>query len=111
MSDRPLTLAQAREAIEAIMERVPDKALPKISKVEPARDGYGPCVWFNARSHGFYIGSGKRDGKPHPVDWHRRTAITDLFDREAAQRYEAKWWQDLADLAAAFAPESAEATA
>jgi hypothetical protein len=111
MPDKPLTLAEARQAIEAIMDRIPQKALPKISRVEPATDKYGPCVWFDARSHGFHIGSGKKNGEPHPIDWHRSTAITDLFDREAALRYEAKWWEDLAELAAAFAPESVEVSA
>lgn len=84
-----MKLHEARAAIAAIVEAIPDGELPKPSKVEGA-DTERPCVWFG--SHGFHVGSGKRGGEPHPVDWHRSTAIQDLFDREAAQRYERDWW-------------------
>lgn len=77
-----LTRAEATRLIRDILDRVPDAALP-----EPRMEG--TVAWFG--SHGYHIGSATINGKPGPAD-HRRSGISDLFDREAAHRLEAAHW-------------------
>jgi hypothetical protein len=79
----PLTRAEAATLIRDILARIPDHQLPKARMEDNV-------AWFG--SHGFHIGSGTVGGVPGPYD-HRRSAISDLFDRESAHRLEAAHWQ------------------
>ena len=81
------TAAQARIAIAAILASSPDKSLPK-PRMEKREER--DIAWFGGR--GFHIGSGTRNGEPHPVD-HRGHGIQALLDREAAHRIELKHWE------------------
>lgn len=90
--DTPLTLAEAHEAISAILARIPDHLLPqpRIEKGDRFDSKYGDTHWFGG--HGYYVGS-CRDGKGDPIPNNfRRTATSYAFEQESMQRREDEHW-------------------
>ena len=63
-----MNIKQARAAIEAILEAIPDSELPKFDKVEH-RDGT-VIVWWG--SQGSHLGTAKSNGERDPLTYRRR---------------------------------------
>lgn len=55
-----MTIKEAQAAIAAILDSIPDAALPKFDKVETREDGR-PIVWWGATGH--HLGSATRNGQ------------------------------------------------
>ena len=63
-----MDIKQARAAIEAILEAIPDDKLPDFDKVEH-RDGT-VIVWWGGK--GSHLGSAKSNGERDPLIYRRR---------------------------------------
>lgn len=85
MSEQPLSTGEAANLIRAILDRIPDDDLP-----DARMDGN--VAWFG--SHGYHIGESLINGKPGPAN-HRRTGLSELFERERAHRLEAAHWAEV----------------
>ena len=61
-----MNISEARAAIEAILEAIPDDDLPEFDRVEIEADNR-VCVWWGG--HGHVLGTAKRDGKRRPLNY------------------------------------------
>jgi len=67
-----MNISQARAAIEAILDAIPDSALPKFDKVEYREDGL-PTVWFGGS--GAHLGSARSGQTREPMIYRRRASM------------------------------------
>ena len=63
-----MDIKQARAAIEAILEAIPDSELPDFDKVEHRDDAV--IVWWGGQ--GSHLGSAKSNGERDPLIYRRR---------------------------------------
>jgi len=63
-----MNITEARTAIEAILEAIPDAELPDFDKVEIETDGSVIAWWGGSGRH---LGSAKRNGKRDPLIYRR----------------------------------------
>jgi len=91
-----MNLHEARKAIAAILEQIPESELPEPTRREDfSHEKYGTCYWFG--SHGYYVGS-CRDGKGNAIpSSFREDGLFDLFDREKMERLERAYWAEKAE--------------
>jgi len=91
----PITLIEARKAIETILAGLPDSALPLPDRIEEDERGKGPIAWFGG--HGYHLTSATRgaDRTPNP-EGYRSSASWDALVGEACTRMSAKAYADKA---------------
>ena len=77
-----MNINQARAAIEAILEAIPDNELPDFDRVEIDTDGM-PTVWWGG--HGRCLGTAKSNGKRDPLIY-RHSASWDAIQLEMTHR-------------------------
>lgn len=85
-----MNVKQARAAIEAILDAVPDSALPKFDKVEVRDDGQ-TVVWWG--SHGYHLGSATRNGVRNPENYRDR-ASWEAIEHEAVRRADRRFLEN-----------------
>ena len=81
-----MNIQEARSAIEAILEGIPDSELPEFDRVELGDDGR-VTVWWGGS--GRVLGSAKTGGKRDPLIYRRRAsweAIQSEMTHRADQR-------------------------
>lgn len=78
-----MNIKEARKAIAAILDSIPDSALPVPDKVEQDGD-YGPIVWWGG--HGHHIASTRNGkGEPNP-EGYRNSATWQPIEMEMVYR-------------------------
>lgn len=82
-----MNIKEARAAIEAILDAIPDSELPKFDKIEPD-EKYGAVAWWGG--HGYHLGSAKRNGKRDPENY-RRGASWSAIEQEMVYRADLKY--------------------
>lgn len=80
-----MNLPEARVAIEAILDSIPDHALPE-ARID--RRGNDPVAQFGGT--GWFLGTAKRGNELMP-SIHRTHAIEDLFYRETVTRIDTQY--------------------
>ena len=92
-----MNIKDARNAIEAILQSIPDSELPKFSKLEIEGDGQ-VCAWFGPS--GWTLGSAKFNGVRDPIVY-RDGALREAIKGETLYRADRRLL-DLADNASEF---------
>lgn len=85
-----MNVKAAREAIEAILESIPDHQLPAFDRVEYGRDGK-PTVWNGG--HGRILASATCGGKRDPSVY-RRDASWSAIENEMAYRADKRLFEN-----------------
>jgi hypothetical protein len=83
-----MNMQEARVAIEAILDAIPDHALPE-ARID--RRGKDAVAQFGGL--GYFLGTAKRGGELDPTI-HRSHGIDDLFNRETVARIDAQYVAD-----------------
>lgn len=65
-----MNITEARAAIEAILEAIPDEELPEFDRVEERAEDGRLVVWWGGR--GAHLGTAKSDGERDPLVYRRR---------------------------------------
>lgn len=85
-----MNIKEARAAIEAILEAVPDDELPEFDKVEIESDG-DVLVWWGGQ--GRVLGSAKSNGKRDPLVY-RRSGSWDAIQMEMTYRADRRFLEN-----------------
>lgn len=80
----------ARQAIEAILDAIPDSELPEFERVEMRGDDM-PCVWFGGT--GRHLGSAKRGGQRDPSVY-RQDASWKAIEMEMTYRADRRLFEN-----------------
>ena len=90
-----MNIREARTAIEAILESIPDSELPQFDKIEQDEE-YGPTVWWS--SHGYHIAS-TRDANGQPNPWgYRSSGAWHAIEQEMVARASARYFAEGGEL-------------
>lgn len=85
-----MDIKTARAAIEAILESIPDDALPSFDRVE-AGDDDRVTVWWGGTGH--ILGSAKSNGERDPLNY-RRHASWDAIEGEMTYRADRRFLEN-----------------